>query len=236
MANIKDNRTICVVAAHPDDEVLGCGATVALRVGQGATAHLLICATGISSRYEDQSDPKIIDGISALRGEMKRAAYIIGFSSAEILDFPDNRLDTVSRQDIVNEIKKRVELYRPDELFTHHPGDYNWDHRIVFEAVMMAARHSSGEFAPSRLYSFEVPSATERSWRHPGSVFCPNTYVNVKGAIDKKKLAMKSYESEYRPYPHPRSIEGIEYWARKRGLEVGLEYAEAFELIRSVEG
>ncbi len=235
MTQSNRDKTILVVAAHPDDEVLGCGATVALRVKLGCAAYCLICATGIASRYAGGDDPKIKDEIAALRKDMSQVSGVIGFSDIEALDFPDNRLDTVSRQDIADEIKKRVERIRPDVIYTHHPGDYNWDHGRVFDAVMMAARHSPGEYAPSRIYCFEVPSATERARRHPASAFCPNTFVDVHATIDAKKLAMKHYQSECRPYPHPRSNEGIEYWARKRGLEVGLEYAEAFELVRSVE-
>ncbi len=233
----KNDGTILVVVAHPDDEVLGCGATMALRVKQGYRVHLLICATGISGRYENPKEKQleIEKQIADLRHDMSVVADLIGFTNVEALDFPDNRLDMVPRQDISNTIKERINLLMPDEIYTHHSSDYNWDHGRVFDAVMMAARHSPGEFAPSRIFSFEVPSATERARPHPSTQFCPNSYVNIKATIDQKKMAMKLYRSEYRPYPHPRSIEGIEYWARKRGLEVGLEYAEAFELIRSVE-
>jgi len=127
-----------------------------------------------------------------------------------------------------------VERVRPDTIFTHHPGDYNWDHTVTFDAVLMASRHSPGEFAAREVLAFEVLSSSERGYRN-GSAFAPTVYVDVSKTIDKKKLALTYYASEARPYPHPRSIEALEYLARKRGGEVGIEYAEAFELIRRVE-
>ncbi|MCC6158125.1 MAG: PIG-L family deacetylase [Deltaproteobacteria bacterium] len=229
--------TLLVVAAHPDDEVLGCGATVALRVAQGWVAHVAFIATGISSRFADaNADRARIEAeIATLRGQSSRAAGVIGFSTQRFFDFPDNALDTVGRQPIARAIDELLDEFRPHTVFTHHPGDYNWDHGVVFDAVMMAARRSPGEFAPAEVLAFEVASSTERAFASPARAFCPNVYVDVGRAIDKKKLAMRYYEGEARPYPHPRSPEGIEYAARHRGLEIGVEYAEAFELIRRVE-
>lgn len=229
--------TLLVVAAHPDDEVLGCGATVALRVARGWTAHVVFVATGISSRFADaNADRARIDAeIASLRAQSARAATVIGFAPPRFLDFPDNALDTVGRQSIARAIDELLDELRPHTVFTHHHGDYNWDHGVVFDAVMMAARRSPGEFAPAEILAFEVASSTERAFASPARAFCPNVYVDVGRTIDKKKLAMRHYESEARPYPHPRSPEGIEYAARHRGLEIGVEYAEAFALVRRVD-
>ncbi len=227
--------TLLVVAAHPDDEVLGCGATVALRVAEGWTAHVAFLATGIASRFAEVDRAGIDAGIAALRAQSTRAAGVIGFSPPRFFDFPDNALDTVGRQRVAQVIDELLDELRPHTVFTHHPGDYNWDHGVVFDAVMMAARCSPGEFAPTEILAFEVASSTERAFASPARAFCPNVYVDVGRTIDKKKLAMRCYESEARPYPHPRSPEGIEYAARHRGLEIGVEYAEAFALVRRVE-
>jgi LmbE family N-acetylglucosaminyl deacetylase len=170
-----------------------------------------------------------------LRAQMRRAASVIGYHGIDTFDFPDNRMDTVGRMDISQAIRPVIERERPDLLLTHHPGDYNWDHTAVFDAVMMAARCNPPDFYPTELRTFEVLSSTERSWQDPSRVFCPNLYVDVARSIDMKKLAMRYYELEYRTYPHPRSIEAIEYLARRRGGEVGMLYAEAFHVVRKLE-
>ncbi|MCZ7587136.1 MAG: PIG-L family deacetylase [Deltaproteobacteria bacterium] len=231
-----DQGPILVVAAHPDDEVLGCGGTVGAATSRGAEAHLLILANGIAARYEDVKAhaEEINAAQAALREDAAKAAKILGFASHAILDFPDNRLDTVARMGLAHAIDGVIEKIRPGTIYTHHPGDYNWDHTACFDAVMMAARPSPGEHAPARLLTFEVLSSTERAWQNAADAFHPNVYVDIARGIDKKKLAMKTYRSEHRDYPHPRSLEGIEYLARKRGLEIGVEYAEAFHLVREI--
>lgn len=227
------DKTLLVVAAHPDDEVLGCGATVARRVREGWVADLVIMTRGVAGR--DAGGVADRAAQAELERQMRVAAEVIGFRSVAQLDFPDNRLDTVSRMDLSHAIRAVVEEKRPNVVFTHHPGDYNWDHTRVFDATMMATRANAGDFFPSRVLTFEVLSSTERSWQEPGRAFHPNIWVDVAATIDSKKLALSYYQSEYRPYPHPRSIEAVEYLARKRGGEVGLAYAEAFHLVRSIE-
>lgn len=231
-------QRILVVGAHPDDEVLGCGATVALRVSQGWEARLVIMTAGVDGRntIAQTLNAEYRSAVQILESESKRAADVLGFSKVTRFQFPDNRMDTVSRMDLTHAILGEIKDYRPDVIFVHHPGDYNWDHTITFDALMMAARQSPGEFGPKEILSFEVPSSTERAWQNGERAFHPNYYINVSKTIDKKKLAMSYYASECRPYPHPRSLEALEYLARKRGYEVGIEYAEAFCLIRKVEG
>lgn len=229
-------KKILVVAAHPDDEVLGCGATVALRRRQGWEIHLLIMTKGLIGREKSEGErEKFREAIAKLQAEMEAAGEILGFSSVENLDFPDNRMDAVSRMDVAHAIKGKIDSVRPDAIFTHHPGDYNWDHTRTFEAVMMAARASPGEFLVREIYAFEVLSSTERSWQTATYAFMPTVYVDVKETIETKKKAMRAYETECKPYPHPRSVEGVEFLARKRGSEIGIEYAEAFALVRRIE-
>ncbi len=155
-------------------------------------------------------------------------------NSIECVELPDNRLDTVARMDIALRIKRAVEDFKPSVVLTHHPGDYNWDHGITFDAVLMACRPNAGDFYPSEIYSFEVPSSTERAFPYGKNIFAPNYFENIGRCIAVKKKALACYRSELRPYPHPRSIKGIEILARKRGLEVGVEFAEAFQLVRGI--
>lgn len=233
----KDTKKLLVIASHPDDEVLGCGATVRLRVDQGWEARLVIMTSGITGRLVDPStDKSEIDADrTALVGQLNKAAAVIGFKETTILDFPDNRMDTVSRMDIAHALIPHIQGFCPDLVITHHPGDYNWDHSQTFDAVMMAARPNPPDHSPAEIWAFEVLSSTERAWQEASRAFHPNLYVDVNKTLAQKKLALMHYENEYRPYPHPRSVEAIEYLARKRGNEVGLEYAEAFHLVRRVE-
>lgn len=232
----KEIKKLLVIAAHPDDEVLGCGATVVLRKQQGWETHLLIMTQGLLGREESaEKTPTNLNEIDKLQKEMKSAAEVLGFISVYNLDFPDNRMDKVSRMDLAHAIKEHLARVKPHVIYTHHPGDYNWDHTLTFDAVLMAARHSPGEYGPEEILAFEVPSSTERGYQNSGQSFKPTVYIDVSKTIDKKKLALSYYASELRPYPHPRSMEALEYLSRKRGYEVGIEYAEAFELIRKVE-
>lgn len=234
-------QSLLVIAAHPDDEVLGCGATVAKLVKQGWQATLVVMTGGIGGRHSAGQGNNIKAEQEELRQQAKKAANILGFKNTYYLDFPDNRMDTISRADLALALRPIVEDLRPELVLTHHPGDYNWDHTQVFEAVMMACRPNidhcgQPEAFPAEIRTFEVLSSTERAWQSPERAFHPNCFVDVAKTIDAKKQALRCYKSEYRPYPHPRSIEALEYLARKRGNDVGLTYAEAFHIIRKVEG
>lgn len=234
---MSNEQILLVVAAHPDDEVLGCAGTVRRMVNKGWEAHLVVFTGGVAGRYP----PGIAESTDvraeqeSVRMQMQRAADVVGFSNVVALQFPDNRMDSVSRNDLALALRPAIEQARPSLIFTHHPGDYNWDHGRVFDAVMMSARPNPPEFMPLEIRTFEVLSSTERAWQVADRAFMPNLFVDVSTTIDMKKLALQYYAAEYRPYPHPRSIEAIEYLARKRGSEVGLQYAEAFHIVRKVE-
>jgi N-acetylglucosamine malate deacetylase 1 len=232
-----ESRVLLVVAAHPDDEVLGCGATVRRMVDGGWSAHLVLFSAGVGGRHglPEAATTEVKEQQAMLRAQMERAGGIIGFSGSDCFDFPDNRMDTISRSELSLALRPVIERLRPALVFTHHPGDYNWDHTCTFDAVMMAGRVSPPEFGPAEIRTFEVLSSTERSWQEPGRAFHPNIYVDVSSTLAAKKLALQAYASEYRPYPHARSVEGIEYLARKRGLEAGITYAEAFHIVRRIE-
>lgn len=227
-----NNQTILVVAAHPDDEVLGCGGSVSRYAEEGYDVHLLIMADGESSRA-DEGGLIALELLTARKIAAKKACKILGCSSVTILNLPDNRLDSLDRLDIIKKIESFISKYQPITVFTHHVGDVNIDHRIVHDAVVTACR--SQPVHPVReLLFFEVPSSTE--WCPTGSmeIFHPNVYIEISRTMQKKKDALNAYNSEIRPFPHPRSFEAIEALAKWRGATVGVNAAEAFVLGRKV--
>jgi LmbE family N-acetylglucosaminyl deacetylase len=231
------SKVLLVVAAHPDDEVLGCGATVAKLKGTGWRCVLVLMTRGITGRTGSVGT---IDGTSLLAqnrlaDETRRAAEIIGFDRVICHDFPDNRMDTVPCADLAHVVAATVAEEKPNLVLTHHPGDYNWDHSRTFDAVMMGARPNPPAFCPTEIRTFEVLSSTERAWQEASRAFHPNCWVDVGQTIDRKKEGLACYVSEVRPYPHPRSREAVEYLARTRGNQVGFEYAEAFHVVRRIE-
>lgn len=223
---------IAVIAAHPDDEVLGCGGTIARLANEGYKVHILLMADGESSR-ESAGQPIDHGLLSARNAEAKNACKILGCSSVKSLNLPDNRLDRLERLDIVKQIEQFVERYQPSTVFTHHIGDVNIDHRIVHDAVIAACRPQPDHPVKELLF-FEIPSSTE--WRPPGSAvtFAPSVFFNVSGTLDLKLKALQVYERELRTFPHARSLKAVEALARWRGATVGVEAAEGFVLGRKL--
>lgn len=226
-------RRVLVVAAHPDDEVLGCGGTIARHAKEGAEVRILIMAEGATSRQVQRDRLGAGDELSALARAAQAAGEILGAAGVELLDLPDNRLDSLDRLDLIKRIEQRLEECRPDTVYTHHAGDVNVDHRRLHEAVITACRPTPGH-GVSRILSFEVPSSTE--WMPPGSgpAFQPNWFVDVSCQWARKRAALEAYASEMRPWPHARSVAALEHLARWRGAQVGVEAAEAFSLLRRI--
>jgi N-acetylglucosamine malate deacetylase 1 len=215
-------RRITIVAAHPDDEVLGCGGLIARLVGAGAEASLLTL-TGVTS---SRAAPLAAD----VEAEQAAAVRVLGIARSRRLAFPDNRLDTVPLLELVREVE-REQAFAPDLVLTHAPGDLNVDHRLAHQATLTAFR-PAGAPGP-RLLAFETLSSTE--WQDPALVlFRPNCWVDISAHLATKLAAMRCYASELRAPPHPRSLEGISAKARSRGFEVGVAAAEAFHIIREV--
>ncbi len=226
------NQTVLVIAAHPDDEVLGCGGAIARHRAQNDRVEVLIMAEGITSRNTcDSSNQKA--ELAALHRLAAQANVILGVNNLTILNYPDNRMDSVDLLDVVKDIEKVIQRTRPQIIYTHHAGDVNVDHRKIHEAVVVAARPQPGCPVQVLLF-FEVPSSTE--WRPPASlaIFSPNWFINISDTLSLKFKALEVYHSEMRKFPHPRSILGCEYLARWRGASVGLLAAEAFELGRMI--
>lgn len=229
-------KKVLVVAAHPDDEILGCGATIAKHIEQGHEVKVLIVATGASSRIEDEREAQ--KNIKELEIEAKKANKAVGVSEENIIfgNFKDQMLETYPRLELNKYLKNLVNEFKPDIIYTHHEGDYNLDHKVLFEAVLYASRPYLGEWVPSEVYSFEILSSTEWGWQAK-DVFKPVVFeVLEKKHLEMKLQAMKEYKSEIHEAPHPRSAEAIDTLAKKRGYEVSKIYAEAFELIRSIRG
>lgn len=226
-------KKVLVVVAHPDDEVLGCGATIARHANSGDEVHVIILAEGVTSR--DNTRVRVMRNaeLSELAKNAELANKVLGVHSHNLHDLPDNRLDSINLLDVTKLIENYVQSIKPEILYTHHAGDVNIDHRIIHEAVVTATRPQPGQSVKTLLF-FEVPSSTE--WQTPGSAmpFLPNWFVDVTSTLDVKIKALESYQSEMRSWPHSRSYEAVQYLARWRGASVGCEAAEAFMVGRQI--
>ena len=220
-------KKILIVAAHPDDETLGAGATIAKHIVNGDDVHVIILGEGITSRY-NKRELANKDEVHSLKNDCVRALGVLGVKNVYFFDLPDNRFDTVPFLDIVKKIESKIHDIVPEEVYTHYGGDLNIDHTLTFEAVMVVCRPFNSSV--KRVFCFEIPSSTEWNFHQKGS-FTPNVFVNVEKTIDKKLSAMKEYKTEMRPYPHPRSIELAESLSKVRGSAAGFMAAEAFMLI-----
>ncbi len=222
---------VLVIAAHPDDEVLGCGATVARLADEGNEVHIAILGEGITSRYDvpTAADP---DELVRLRAAADAAAAILGAASSSIVGLPDNRFDTVALLEIVKHIESFVDRIRPEEVFVQHGGDLNIDHQLTYRATLAATRPQPGH--PVReVHAFEVASSTEWAFQSFAPVFHPNLFIDVSATIDRKIAAIAAYESEMRPFPHPRSPDALRAAAARWGAAVGVNAAEAFQTVRA---
>ena len=219
---------VLTVAAHPDDETLGAGATMAKLAAMGHEVWVCILADGVTSRH----------GYVELQKECaKRAADVLGVSNVVFCELPDQRLDALPLLDVITPIERCIGEFHPDVVFTHFSQDANQDHRVVFQATLVAARPLAG-LSVQRLLCYETPSSTEWAPPFPGSVFSPNVFVEVAGTLPRKLDALREYErthsNEMRPYPHPRSYEAIEAYAKRHGAAAGVRAAEPFMLVRQV--
>jgi LmbE family N-acetylglucosaminyl deacetylase len=217
---------VMVIAAHPDDELLGVGATLAKHVESGDEVEAVVVSEGASSRYADEAQ-------SELQRAGHAAAEVLGLRKLSFLGLPDQRLDTLPLLEVTQAVEKQIVRFRPEVVYTHHWGDINRDHRVVSEAVGVACR-PIGEYHPLRVLCFETPSSTEWSPPDPTSAFVPNVFVDVTATIERKLRAMERYTTELRPAPHPRSLEALRARAAYWGQIITRPYAEAFVLLREV--
>ena len=221
-------KTVLVIAAHPDDEVIGCGGTLAKHIESGDQVITLFMTDGESAR----TDVKLTQ-ISARQKMAESAATILGTAPPIFLNFPDNKMDVVPLLEITQAIEQARKDMCPDVIYTHHLGDLNIDHRITAQATLTAFRPQPGS-SVQEIYSFEVNSSTEWTANQLHPSFHPNVFVDIKQTWDKKLRALECYESELRQFPHSRSTSAIENLNQWRGNSVGLATAEAFSLLRLI--
>lgn len=225
--------TYCVFAAHPDDEVLGCGGTINKLANQGDKVHITIMATGVLGRYasENLESDKAKAELVAIKQAAQKSAEILKAASIEFLGFPDNAMDTVSRLVVTRAVEAIIDRYQPVGIFTHSPMDVNVDHQATFDAVVTACRPQPDSVV-KRLWAFESVSSTE--WQPPGAYasYEPNWFEDISENIEAKLRALACYEAELRDWPHARSMRAVEALARWRGATVGVEAAESFSLKR----
>ena len=233
---------VLIIAAHPDDEILGMGGTIAKHTSQHDNVTIVYMATGITARrepleseYEIKNIPKKIQEkwqqeIKKLQQDAKKSAKLLNVENVRFYDFPDNEMDGIQLLKVVKVIEKEIGKVKPDRIYTNHYSDLNVDHKVVFNATLTACRPSGSPV--KELLTFEVLSSTE--WSYPYN-FNPNYFINVEKYVGKKIEAMKSFVSEIRKFPHPRSPENIEHTLRRWGSVSGFKAAEAFELIRRLD-
>ena len=226
----KISKKILVVAAHPDDEVLGCGATIAKHVALGNEVRVIILGEGVRARRGVKNARQ---KIKTLELEATKANRFLGVSRTIFLGLPDNALDNVSLLTIIQKIERIIERYMPQLVYTHHHGDVNIDHQLTARAMQAVCRPLP-ESSIEMVLAFEVASSTEWSFQSD-RIFAPNVFYDVSGFFDKKIKAMELYQSEIRQFPHPRSSEYLRALARVRGGQAGFNFAEGFSLVYSRE-
>ncbi|HIJ64308.1 MAG TPA: PIG-L family deacetylase [Candidatus Hydrogenedentes bacterium] len=221
-----------IVAAHPDDEVLGCGGTIAKMAKEGHEVYVAILGEGATARH---SDPSQGSGAAVRRlQECSRAvADLLGIREVIVHNLPDNRFDTAPLLDIVRWLEGVLDRIRPEVVYTHHGGDLNIDHALTFRATLTAARPLPGTPVKA-IYAYEVPSSTDWAFQSFSTPFRPNVFVDIADTLEIKLEAMAAYDSETRPFPHPRSAEALSASARRWGSAAGVAAAEAFELVRAL--
>jgi N-acetylglucosamine malate deacetylase 1 len=220
-------KTVLVIAAHADDEALGCGGTIARHVEEGDAVHLVLMADGVHSRKES-SEADFARRIEA----SKRAQSILGISFSQSLELPDNKMDSVPLLEIVQKLEPILEEIQPSIVYTHHHSDLNIDHRLTQAAVMTACRPVPGS-SVREIYGFEVLSSTEWATQQ-SSPFLPDYFVDITQQLQTKLDALEAYADEMRKTPHSRSMAHAEVLAHHRGYSIGVDAAEAFEVYRII--
>ena len=215
---------ILVITPHPDDEVLGCGGTIAKYGEHGDEVYLCVVTKAYSPEWSEEF-------IKNRPREVEAAGDVLGIKNIYFLDFLTVKLDSVPQKELIAKIYEVIKKVEPDVMYIPHIGDLNKDHRLVFEASLVAARPINNRI--KKILSYEILSSTE--WGAPIVPFVPNVYEEISSDdFEKKMKAMAVYESELKIFPHPRSPEAIEVLAKKRGTEAGLKLAEAFMLLREI--
>lgn len=224
--------TVLVVAAHPDDEVLGCGGTLARHAAAGDAVEIVFVADGVSARA--LSDKVALErALTEREAAAAAAACLLGAQPPHFLRFSDNRCDSIPLLDIVQRLERLMAEVAPSVVYTHHANDINVDHRIAHQAVLTACRPLPGTSVRA-IYAFETASSTEWEPAGLGRPFQPNRYVDISAHLETKRAAIAAYGGEMRSFPHPRSPEALEAQWLWRGAQAGLLAAEAFVVVREI--
>jgi LmbE family N-acetylglucosaminyl deacetylase len=221
-------KNILIVAAHADDEALGCGGTMARHAAAGDVVEVVCLADGVGARGAER------DAVAVRQRAAEAACAVLGVRRVQFADFPDNRMDTAALLDVVAWLGAATKDFEADIVYTHAGGDLNIDHRIAHQACLTHFRPLPGS-RTSGIFAFEVPSSTEWSSEAIGSGFRPDRFVDVSATLDKKLRALEAYGSEMRAFPHARSLAAVKALATWRGASVGLEAAEAFQTLRWID-
>ena len=209
---------ILIIAAHPDDEVLGMGGTIKKRSKKNKI-HLCVVTEGASAQYRNKNMIKI------RKDSCIKSGKILGISTFDFLEFEDMKLDSIPSLKINQKLEKIIKKYKPEIIYTTPKNDLHKDHQIVFESSLVVSRPYSSKI--KNIFAYEIPGIVKKS-------FTPTVYEDISKEISFKIKAFKIYESEIEKFPHPRSIKSIESLSLQRGMESGLKNAESFELIRSI--
>lgn len=228
---MSNNERVLIVAAHPDDELIGCGGTISKHTAAGDIADIMIMAEGSTSRSETRDVSKHRKKLDNLIAQAKLASGVLGVHNVDFFGLKDNRMDSYELLDIVKIIEKKVTEFQPSIIYTHHRGDLNIDHQITHDAVITACRPIQGN-SVRKILTFETLSSSEWNSPNTSSQFTPQVFVNIESQWEKKVAALRVYKTEIKDFPHPRSIAAIEALAKLRGSAQNFRLAEAFMLVR----
>ncbi len=215
-------KKILVVCAHPDDETLGLGGTIATHIKNGDKVYVLILTEGVSGRGNNKN-------IIQRQNQARRACTILGTQNPQFLNYPDQKLDTIPLIELSKQIENEILRRKPETVYSHYWGDVNLDHKKTFEATLVAVRPTISS-SIKQFVCFETPSSTE--WSHVG--FCPNLFVDIEDTLKIKLKALQEYKDEIRAFPHPRSRTALISRACYWGSMVGVKHAEAFSIVREL--
>jgi LmbE family N-acetylglucosaminyl deacetylase len=222
------SRQVLAIAAHPDDETYGLGGTIARHVQQGDYVSVLILTDGVTARHNATELQQVV---------ARKACAALGVDDVRFAGLPDQRLDALPLLQVVRPIQELFVELQPQVIYTHHRGDANQDHRAVFAATLVAVRPFVGNPA-QRVLCYEMASSTEWGAPYAEWAFVPNVFVDISVTLETKMRAVEAYrgtfQSEVRPFPHPRSPEAVRICAQQRGVSVGMQAAEAFVLFREL--
>ena len=228
LENKRNKNIILIVVAHSDDEALGMGGTISIHSSKGEKVYVISMTDGVGSRNNIKEEDAKRRNLYA-----NKSAEILNFKWLSKGNFPDNKLDSISRLEIIQFIEKAKLLINPTLIYTHSPNDLNIDHRIVYESTITAFRPQPNEIW-QEIRTFEVPSATDYGADLLGTSFNPNLFIDITTSISKKLKAIREYKEEIREEPHSRSISGIENLAKYRGNQIGVQFAEAFKIVKKI--